>query len=58
MYSRGGHDWTQQFGYVVPAFSRLTRGTVLIDGEVCAIDEHGRTNFLQQQARLVHLARP
>lgn len=45
MYSRGGHDWTRQFGYVVPALSQLTNGTALIDGEICAIDEHGRTNF-------------
>jgi bifunctional non-homologous end joining protein LigD len=44
-YSRNGHDWTQQFGYVVPALSRLTKGTALIDGELCAMDERGRTNF-------------
>jgi bifunctional non-homologous end joining protein LigD len=44
-YSRNGHDWTQPFGYVVPALSRLTKGTALIDGELCAMDEHGRTNF-------------
>src|SRR5687767_7726429 len=40
-YSRNGHDWTQQFGYVVPALSRLTKGTALVDGELCAMDEHG-----------------
>jgi bifunctional non-homologous end joining protein LigD len=45
IYSRGGHDWTRQFGYVVPALSQLTKGTALIDGEMCAIDEPGRTNF-------------
>jgi DNA ligase D-like protein (predicted ligase) len=45
VYSRKGHDWTAQFGYVVPALSRLTKGTALIDGEICAMDEHGRTNF-------------
>lgn len=45
MYSRGGHDWTRQFGYVVPALSQLTKGTALIDGEICAIDQHGRTDF-------------
>lgn len=44
-YSRGGHDWTRQFGYVVPALSQITKGTALIDGELCAMDEHGRTNF-------------
>ncbi len=45
LYTRNGHDWTPQFGYVAPALSRLTKGTALIDGELCAIDEHGRTNF-------------
>ena len=45
MYSRGGHDWTRQFGYVVPALSQLTKGTALIDGEICAVDDRGRTDF-------------
>jgi bifunctional non-homologous end joining protein LigD len=45
MYSRGGHDWTRQFGYVVPALSQVTKGTALLDGEICAIDDNGRTNF-------------
>lgn len=45
LYSRGGHDWTRQFGFVAPALTQLTKGTALIDGEMCAIDEHGRSNF-------------
>lgn len=45
LYSRNGHDWTRQFGYVAPALSRLTKGTALIDGELCAMDEHGRPDF-------------
>ncbi|RYE49819.1 MAG: hypothetical protein EOP24_00840 [Hyphomicrobiales bacterium] len=45
LYTRNGHDWTRQFGYVAPALSRLTKGTALIDGELCAIDESGHTNF-------------
>ena len=45
LYTREGHDWTRQFGYVAPALSKLTHGSALIDGELCAIDEHGRTNF-------------
>lgn len=45
MYSRNGHDWTKEFGYVVPALSQLTKGTALIDGEICAVDELGRTDF-------------
>jgi len=45
LYTRNGHDWTRQFGYVAPALGKLTKGTALIDGELCAMDEHGRTNF-------------
>src|SRR5688500_9002457 len=45
LYTRNGHDWTRQFGYVAPALWQLTKGTALIDGELCAIDEHGRSNF-------------
>ncbi|MEO9229026.1 MAG: hypothetical protein ABI216_08790 [Devosia sp.] len=44
-YTRNGHDWTKQFGYVAPAVAGLTKGTALIDGELCAIDAHGRSNF-------------
>src|SRR5262249_44765892 len=28
-----------------PALSKLTKGTLLLDGEICAIDERGHTNF-------------
>ena len=45
LYTRNGHDWTRQFGYVAPALAKLTKGTALIDGELCAIDDHGRSNF-------------
>lgn len=45
LYTRRGHDWTAEFGYLVPAFRTLTAGTALIDGEICAIDEHGRSSF-------------
>lgn len=45
LYTRNGHDWTRQFGYVAPALAQLTKGTALIDGELCAIDERGRSNF-------------
>jgi bifunctional non-homologous end joining protein LigD len=45
IYTRRGHDWTAEFGYLVPAFRKLTPGSALIDGEICAVDEHGRSNF-------------
>ncbi|HTO27137.1 MAG TPA: DNA ligase D [Devosia sp.] len=45
VYTRNGHDWTQQFKVVVPALKTLTKGSVLLDGEIVAIDKAGRTNF-------------
>lgn len=45
LYTRNGHDWSQQFGYVAPALAKLTKGSALIDGELCAMDEKGRPDF-------------
>lgn len=45
IYTRNGHDWTRQFGYLVPALGGVTKGTALIDGEICAVDASGRSNF-------------
>lgn len=45
IYTRNGHDWTRQFRVIVPALQTLTKGSALIDGEIVAIDDEGRTNF-------------
>jgi bifunctional non-homologous end joining protein LigD len=45
IFTRNGHDWTQQFGYLAPALSKLTKGTALIDGEICAVNTEGRSDF-------------
>lgn len=45
IYTRNGHDWTRQFRVIVPALQALTKGSALIDGEIVAIDDEGRTNF-------------
>ncbi len=45
VYTRNGHDWTRQFKIIVPPLQALTKGSALIDGEIVAIDSHGRTNF-------------
>ena len=44
LYTRNGHDWTQHFGYVAPALAQLTKGTALIDGELCAMRD-GKPDF-------------
>lgn len=45
VYTRNGHDWTEQFKVVLDPLRKLTKGSVLLDGEIVAIDKAGRTNF-------------
>ncbi|MET3923972.1 DNA ligase D [Devosia sp. 2618] len=45
LYTRTGKDWTEQFAAIVPPLTRITKGTALIDGELCAFDAKGRTDF-------------
>ena len=44
LYTRNGNDWTPQFHRLVAPLSRLTEGSALIDGEICAFRD-GRTDF-------------
>jgi bifunctional non-homologous end joining protein LigD len=52
IFTRNGHDWTRQFGYLVPALSTLTAGTALIDGEICALTADGRSDFSRLKTSL------
>ncbi|WP_408640075.1 DNA ligase D [Devosia ureilytica] len=45
LYTRNGLDWTEQFGALVEPLQKLKIGSALIDGEICAFDEKGRTDF-------------
>jgi bifunctional non-homologous end joining protein LigD len=45
LYTRSGLDWTEKFAAVVPALQAIGAGSALIDGELCAFDENGRTDF-------------
>lgn len=45
LFTRSGKDWTNRFAAIVQPMSRITRGTALIDGELCAFDATGRTDF-------------
>ncbi|MGV8949722.1 MAG: DNA ligase D [Cypionkella sp.] len=45
VYTRNGHDWTEQFKVILPPLRTLTTGSVLLDGEIVAVDKAGRTNF-------------
>lgn len=45
LFTRTGLDWTDTFGAMVAPLAALTNGTALIDGEICAFDDKGRTDF-------------
>jgi bifunctional non-homologous end joining protein LigD len=53
IYSSSGIDWTgQQFAWLAPPFRELGKGPLLIDGEVCALDDRGRPDFSQLKLSL------
>ena len=52
LYTRNGHDWTRQFGALVEPLGRITKGTALLDGEVCVMNADGRTDFAKLREAL------
>jgi bifunctional non-homologous end joining protein LigD len=61
LFTRNGNDWTEQFGAIVPPLKQFTKGSALIDGELCAFKD-GRTDFsalkdaLSNRGALVYFA--
>ncbi len=51
-YTRHGLDWSDRFAPIVKAAAKLGPGSALIDGEVVALDKHGRPSFSALQAAL------
>lgn len=45
LYTRNGLDWTEQFGAIVEPLQKLKLRAAIIDGEICAFDAKGRTDF-------------
>ncbi|MDB5474150.1 MAG: ligD [Devosia sp.] len=45
LFTRTGKDWSKQFAAIIPSLAQITKGTALIDGELCAFDSQGRTDF-------------
>jgi bifunctional non-homologous end joining protein LigD len=44
VHTRGGLDWTHRFPTIVEA-ARRRNGDFILDGEICALAEDGRTSF-------------
>jgi bifunctional non-homologous end joining protein LigD len=49
--TRNGQDCTRWFDEVVEALKQLTTRRIVVDGEMCVLDEMGRTDFDALQAR-------
>ncbi|MBI2288994.1 MAG: hypothetical protein HYU73_01395 [Betaproteobacteria bacterium] len=52
IYSRNGKDWTDKFISLAQEVKRLKANSAWIDGEVCAIDAEGHSNFQTLQNAL------
>jgi bifunctional non-homologous end joining protein LigD len=45
IYTRTGKDWTDTFHRLREPLSKVTKGSALIDGEICAFNDAGKTDF-------------
>ena len=60
LWSRNGIDVTARYAVLLPALHNI-EGSCIIDGELCALDAHGRSRFqllqnaLKTQARLLYV---
>jgi bifunctional non-homologous end joining protein LigD len=60
LWSRNGIDVTSRYAVLLPAL-RKVEGSCVIDGELCALDEHGRSRFqllqnaLNKKAKLLYV---
>lgn len=45
LFTRSGLDWTEKFGALVEPLQKLRIDSAVIDGEICAFDSKGRTDF-------------
>ncbi|MFN3623577.1 MAG: DNA ligase D [Hyphomicrobium sp.] len=52
IYTRSGQDWTEKFASIADALRRLKVGSALLDGEIVALDQHGRSSFQLLQSSL------
>ena len=60
LWSRNGIDATTRYAVLLPALQKI-QGSCVIDGELCALDAHGRSRFqllqnaLNKKARLLYI---
>jgi bifunctional non-homologous end joining protein LigD len=60
LWSRNGIDVTSRYAVLLPALQKVD-GSCVIDGEICALDAHGRSRFqllqnaLNKKAKLLYV---
>ncbi|MCZ7596472.1 MAG: hypothetical protein M5U16_17550 [Hyphomicrobium sp.] len=47
-----GQDWTEKFSPIAAPLRELNVGSALLDGEIVALDQHGRSSFQRLQNAL------
>ncbi len=52
LMSRNGHDWTHRYKVIDDEFSKLDWEGTIIDGELTALQDDGRSNFDLMQQRM------
>lgn len=52
VYTRTGKDWTDTFHRLREPLSKITKGSAVIDGEICAFNDAGKTDFSTLQETL------
>lgn len=52
IYTRSGQDWTEKFSPIAAPLRELNVGSALLDGEIVALDQHGRSSFQRLQNAL------
>ena len=52
VFTRSGQDWTKKFPGIAEAAAKLDTNGTLIDGEIVAFDDKGRTDFSSLQAAI------
>ena len=45
LYTRSGQDWTEKFASIAAPLCELKVGSALLDGEIVALDDEGRSSF-------------
>ena len=60
LWSRNGIDVTSRYAVLLPALQKI-EGSCVVDGEICALDAHGRSRFqllqnaLNKKAKLLYV---